>query len=85
MTYPEDLFWTQHREGKLSTWVTGWNPERSRCGTIIMRIQETDNKRLPFDVYVCGVQVGFKKTLEAAKACAVRQAKLRLEAEENAR
>ena len=81
----QDLVWTEQVGRKQRTWTTAWTPDWIRIGTITMAVVETDNKRIPFDVYVMGVQVGFKKTLEAAKACAIRQANLRLEAEENAK
>jgi hypothetical protein len=70
-----DLVWTEQVERKQRTWG-------AEMETISMAVVETKNK-VPFDVYVMGVQVGFKRTLEAAKACAIRQANLRLEAEEN--
>lgn len=80
MSDPEAT-WVEDKTGTL--WTARLHTESG--ASLYMMVKETKNVRLPFDVVVQGAVVGFKKTLEAAKACAVRQAKLRIEAEENAR
>ncbi|MCK9598146.1 MAG: hypothetical protein M0R06_03835 [Sphaerochaeta sp.] len=82
MTDPE-VTWTE--VPAYHCWTAVLKPKDSAAKPVEMIIEFTKNKKCPFDVMVGGAVVGFKRTLVDAKACAVRQAKLRLEAEENAR
>jgi len=68
MTDPE-VIWEERKEFKRPCWSATY------CG-IRIGVEETKDKRTPYDVIVCGARVAFKKTLEAAKACAIRQANL---------